>query len=396
MEQKEIKKIEKIAKKNGIHHIDGTSILIINHDKIRYNFKRFTSHLPRVQPYYAVKANSLPEIVKTIYDLGGSFDVASYQEFLLINRLIKNLPLEERQNFIWEKIIYAHPIKNEGTLNKLNRYKPLIVYDNEIELKKIKKYAPNAGLILRIWSPNTGSVVELSNKFGAEKSEAVNLIAKAIDSGLTVEGLSFHVGSQCLNSVNYTTSLENAYNIFEEADSRSYKIGHLGHGDRKRILDIGGGFPVRYNGKEKRFKKITELLNNSFDRLFSEKEFEIIAEPGRFMVANSATLVAKIIGKATRRGKTSYYINDGVYHTFSGQLFDHINYTLKSFKKGPQEISTIFGQTCDGFDVQSQATLLPDLDLGDLVYAESMGAYTNASSTYFNGFPPAKIIHINQ
>jgi len=112
-------------------------------------------------------------------------------------------------------------------------------------------------------------------------------------------------------------------------------------------------------------------------------------------VATAATAVASIIGKAERDGKRCYYINDGVYHTFSGIIFDHCPYHLKAFRKGPTAISAVYGPTCDALDTVSLAEDLPDLDLGDLVYSENIGAYSHASSTYFNGFPPAKVVHVN-
>ena len=109
----------------------------------------------------------------------------------------------------------------------------------------------------------------------------------------------------------------------------------------------------------------------------------------------SATSVARVIGKAVREGKPCYYIDDSVYHTFSGIIFDHCQYHLKSFRKGKAEVSAVFGQTCDGLDVISQSELLPELEIEDLVCSENIGAYSNASATWFNGFPPAKVVHIN-
>jgi ornithine decarboxylase len=111
-------------------------------------------------------------------------------------------------------------------------------------------------------------------------------------------------------------------------------------------------------------------------------------------VATAATLVAKVIGKAVRDGKLCYYVNDGVYHTFSGKIFDHCEYHLKAFKNGPLQICSVFGPTCDALDTISLAEQLPELNLDDLLYSENIGAYTHASSTYFNGFPPAKVLHL--
>jgi ornithine decarboxylase len=370
----------KIAKKKG------TPVFILDHRKIRENYRIFREALPRVQAYYAVKANSNPEIVKTLYRMGASFDVASFPEFMIVYKNIKNLPEKKRQDFIWDKIIYANTIKQEETLRKLDQYKPLVTYDNISELHKIKKHCPRAGLVLRIRVPNTGSMVELSSKFGAHPGEAVDLILEAFKINLVVEGISFHVGSQCNNFENYMQAIQLASSILKEAESRGHKIN---------ILDIGGGFPVKYSNKVKSFKILARKLNTEIDRLFP-KTMEILAEPGRFMVANAATLVTKIIGKAVRDGKTCYYLDDGVYHTFSGIVFDHCVYPLKAFKDGEKKISAVFGPTCDAFDTISVAEELPELGIGDYLYAENIGAYSIASSTYFNGFPPAKVVHINR
>ena len=113
-------------------------------------------------------------------------------------------------------------------------------------------------------------------------------------------------------------------------------------------------------------------------------------------MASAATAVAQIIGKTVRGGKLCYYVNDGVYHTFSGVIFDHCQYPLKSFKNGPTQLCSVFGPTCDALDTISLAEELPDMDLGDFVYAQNIGAYSAASSTFFNGFPPARVVHVNQ
>ena len=150
-----------LAKENG------TPLFVIDHQKIRENYREFKEHLPNVQAYFAVKANSNPEIVKTLFKEGASFDVASLPEFMLVYEYIKDMPEKERQDWIWDKIIYANTIKPNETLQELNKYKPLVTFDNLAELGKIKEHAPLAGLCLRIRVPNTGSMVELSSKFGA-------------------------------------------------------------------------------------------------------------------------------------------------------------------------------------------------------------------------------------
>ncbi len=373
------RQLQAIAKEHG------TPVVVVDHDVIRRNYATFKKHLPKVQGYYAVKANPAPEIIRTLYLSGGSFDVASFPEFMLVYDVIKDLPAKERQNFIWDKIVYANPIKPKETLRQLNQYKPLVTYDNKAELAKIREFAPQAGVVLRLRVPNTGSMVELSSKFGCDPAEAVDLVEEAFRLGLTVEGLSFHVGSQCTNFENFVQALNMAAAVMNESKSRGHEI---------KILDIGGGFPAPYNRHVPPFSSLARKINAEIDRLFA-KDIEILAEPGRFFIATAVTSIAKVVGKAVRDGKPSYYIDDSVYHTFSGIIFDHCQYHLKAFRKGKSEISAVFGQTCDGLDTISQSEELPELEIDDLVYSENIGAYSNASSTWFNGFPPAKVVHVN-
>jgi len=373
------KKLQSLAREHG------TPLVVVDHDVLRANYAEFKKHLPKVQAYFAVKANPEPAIVRTLYAAGASFDVASLPEFMLVYENIKHLPAKEQQDFIWDKIIYANPTKPKETLKALDQYKPLVTYDNLAELKKIKQYAPHAGVVLRLRVPNTGSMVELSSKFGCDPGEAVDLLQAAFDLGLVAEGLSFHVGSQCTNFENFVQALDISAAVMRESKSRGREI---------KILDIGGGFPAPYNKHVKPFSALARKINAEIDRLFP-KDIQILAEPGRFLVATAATSMARVIGNAVRDGKPCYYIDDSVYHTFSGIIFDHCQYHLKAFRKGKTEICAVFGQTCDALDTISLSEELPELAIDDLLYAEDIGAYSSASATWFNGFPPAKVVHAN-
>jgi ornithine decarboxylase len=374
------KQLQAIAREHG------TPVVVIDHDLIRRNYAAFKTYLPKVQAYYAVKANAEPAIVRTLYKAGASFDVASLPEFMLVYENIKHLAPEQQQDFIWDKIIYANPTKPKATLQALDRYKPLVTYDNLAELKKIKQYAPHAGVVLRLRVPNTGSMVELSSKFGCDPGEAVDLLKAAFDMGLVAEGLSFHVGSQCTNFQNFVQALDISAAVMRESELRGHTI---------KILDIGGGFPAPYNKHVKPFSALAKKINAEIGRLFPT-DIQILAEPGRFLVATAAKSVATIIGKAVRDGKPCYYIDDSVYHTFSGIIFDHCQYHLKAFRKGKTEICAVFGQTCDALDTISLSEELPELEIEDLVYSDNIGAYSNASATWFNGFPPARVVHVNE
>ncbi|HOD16956.1 MAG: type III PLP-dependent enzyme [Spirochaetes bacterium] len=364
----------------------GTPLFILDHERIRENYRLFKKHLPRVQCYYAVKANSNPEIIKTLFNEGSSFDVASYNEFMQVHEYIKHFEEDEKHFYIWDKIIFSNTIKDRETLRKIKKYKPLVTYDNLDELKKIKDHCSTAGLVLRLKVPDTGSQVEMSSKFGAEPAEAYELLHHAAELGLDIEGLSFHVGSQCTNFDNYTRALELTSELLHEARAKGHTV---------KLIDIGGGFPVPYDAQVPRFEKLADVLNTDFKRLFPD-DIEILAEPGRFMVATAAMLVTEIIGKARRDGKIFYHINDGVYHTFSGVVFDHWIPNFHSFKQGKREVCAVVGPTCDSFDKITLSAQLPrNLEIGDRLYTENIGAYSTASTTHFNGFDGAKIIHIH-
>ena len=373
---------EKLWKLSQQH---GTPLFILDHRKIRANYRIFKKKLPRVQCYYAVKANSHPEIIRTLFDEGASFDVASYNEFMQIYEYLKPFEEKDQDFFIWDKIIFSNTIKDPETLRKIKRYRPLVTYDNRDELLKIKKHCNTAGLVLRLKVPDTGSQVEMSSKFGAEPGDAAHLIQEAFEAGLVVEGLSFHVGSQCTNFDNYTAALTITSDIFHDARKKGHPL---------KIIDLGGGFPVPYDPQVPKFAELAKLIHSECRRLFPE-DIEMIAEPGRFLVANAAVLITGIIGKSRRDGKIFYYINDGVYQTFSGVVYDHWIPNFKAFKPGEKEVCAVVGPTCDSFDKVSLSVQLPaNLQIGDCLYTEDIGAYSIASSTKFNGFEGAKIIHI--
>lgn len=371
----------------------GTPLFIIDHDMIRKNYRTFKRHLPRVQAYYAVKANSNQEIIRTLFAEGASFDVASYNEFMQVYTHIRHFEKKEKDFYIWDKIIFSNTIKDRDTLKKIRRYKPLVTYDNADELKKIKEHCDTAGVVLRLKVPDVGSQVEMGSKFGADPGDSQTLIEQAVNLGLVVEGLSFHVGSQCTMFDNYTAALDIISQVFHDARKRGHNVN---------IVDIGGGFPVPYDSRVPQFKELARVINSELARLFPE-DIEIIAEPGRFMVATAAVLVSEIVGKARRDGKVFYYINDGVYHTFSGVVYDHWIPNFHAFtsenpqdKAGATEICAVVGPTCDSFDKISLSEQLPaDLQIGDYLYTENIGAYSIASSTRFNGFEGAKVLHVN-
>ncbi len=353
-----------------------TPFMLIRKSVLEKQYARFTKAFPEVTPYYAIKANPNPKIVKTFAELGTSFDVASAAE---MKSVLKHEVSPSR-------IIFANTIKSkEDLITSRRRGVRLMTFDNEAELYKIAENFPKAHVIVRIKVANRGSVVQLSLKFGAEPDQAFYLLQKAKNLGLVPKGVSFHVGSQSTNVENYLQALELTANIFREAKENDMPL---------KIVDIGGGFPIQHFDNEIgiNFERMAAQIRKQMHALFS-KQTEFIAEPGRFFAGPAGILVTQVIGRAFRDNKNFYYLNDGVYQDFSGMVFDHCKYEFKTLRRGPKYMSALAGPTCDSLDILSTSEELPELYAGDVVYAKNIGAYSCASAVpNFNGFEPAKII----
>jgi len=353
-------------------------LMMISQAALKKQYETFHRFLSNVTPYYAIKANPHPEIIKYFIKLGSCFDVASAVE---MNRVLSLGALPS-------KIIFANTIKSEADIKEAYKKKVrLMTFDNESELYKIAKNAPGTRVLVRIKVENHGSAVELSLKFGADPDQAIFLLQKAKSLGLKPEGVAFHVGSQCVNVNNYMRALDVSSMIFNEAKKTGLNL---------KTLDIGGGFPIRHFDSDDHltYKDMARPIRKKMKRLFP-KETNFIAEPGRFFVGPAGTLVTQVVGRTFRNNRNYYYLNDGVYADFSGIVFDHCRYEFKTLRRGQKFLSTLAGPTCDSFDTIAHNVDLPELDVGNVVYVKNIGAYSSASAVPgFNGFPPAKILMI--
>jgi len=333
-----------------------------------------------------------------LYRLGSSFDVASIEEFDRVFHMLEGLSEDEVKNFVYDQIILANTNKDWHFLQHAEPYVPLMTFDNPDELDKIKEHCDCAGVVLRVKVPDKGSVVGMGTKFGVTPEEGIRLIKKAKDLGLVVEGLSFHVGSQCTDFSNYINALDMAHYIFKKAEKRGYVIGR--RDNKHKILDIGGGFPTQYTPSVPRIEELASAINPRIDELFPPDKYELAAEPGRCMVGNAAILILTIIGRS-RRDLRFYHINDGLYNTLSGIPCDHCHYDFIPLRKKPKrgriEDCKIAGQTCDSWDTVPYPVKLPgNLSIDDILVVPNAGAYTTGSSSHFNGFPGARVVNVNQ
>ena len=348
----------------------------VSRSSLRRQVERFREALPRVEPCYAVKANAHPDVVKAMVGLGVGFDVASQSEMEAV--LEAGAPASA--------LVFANTIKAPEALSAAAAAGvDLMTFDSEYELDKMAEHAPGSRALVRIKVPNVGSAVELSLKFGVLPADAIDMLIKAHRLGLRPTGVSFHVGSQCTRVENYVEALEVAAIILRDAQLKQMPL---------EILDIGGGFPVpRFSHEEDVFDEIASVVRREVDRLFAPS-VRLIAEPGRFLVGPAATLVMRVTGKAIRENKHWYYLDDGLYGGLSGLVFDHAAYEFQVTRNGPTRLSTLAGPTCDSFDIIARGEELPELEIGDVIYVDRIGAYSLASATHFNGFAPPKTVMV--
>lgn len=292
---------------------------VINPAEIKAQYAKWTAALPRVRPFYAVKCNPDKELLLTLKELGAGFDCASAAEIDAV------LELGVSPN----DIIYANPCK---LLNQINHAKhkdvKKMTFDNEAELHKIKRVAPDSKLVLRIYVDDSSSICRLSVKFGASLIQVPKLMQTARALGLDVCGISFHVGSGCMDVKAFATAVKDAKTAFEMGTAAGHQM---------ELLDIGGGFPghmrplpTEAGEYPPSFEETTSQLAPALDKYFpAEDKVTIISEPGRFFATASHTLLVNVFAKRDAEemqeedAHTMYYVNDGVYGSFNCQLYDH-------------------------------------------------------------------------
>ena len=357
-------------------------------------YQRWRRCLPRITPFYAIKCNTNPHVLKTLVGLGTGFDCASQQELLTM--------LE--QGVAPENIIFANPCKQVSHLQYAKSMNvKRMTFDNAEELYKIKQHFPEAELLLRIITDDSRSVCKFSVKFGAQWHVCKDLLLLGKELGLNIVGVSFHVGSGCYDAMAFREAVEGARFVFDLAEEVGYQFS---------LLDVGGGFPGNHS-VDITFEAIAKVLNDAVTEMFPP-HIEVIAEPGRFFVASAFTLAVNIYARRTcipddddEKRSYMYYVNDGVYGSFNCVLFDHavvnplVLMTKGKFVPGGPEViaetykSSIWGPTCDSMDCITKDSALPLLEVGDWMYFENMGAYTLAAASTFNGFQKSRVLYTN-
>jgi ornithine decarboxylase len=355
----------------------GSPLFVIDAERVRRQYRRLAAALPGVDLHYALKPLPHSSVINTLHAEGAFFDLATNGEVELVRRL-KVAP---------ERCIHTHPIKRESDIRTalaygVNRF----VIDNPDELRKFVKYRNRSSLLIRISFSSPDARCDLSRKFGCEPDAAPELFRLAADLRIKIDGLSFHVGSQAAGP-----------GMFVEAIARCNALAQIARqtGHEPGILDIGGGFPVEYLQPCMPIEEFCAPICNALQQLPSA--MRVIAEPGRYICAPAAISVTSVMGRALRGGRWWYYLDDGLYGSYSGQVYDHATYPLEALVPGGETYpSVLAGPTCDSIDVINENLEMPKLDMGDLVVGRAMGAYTWASASEFNFFPRATVLALDK
>jgi ornithine decarboxylase len=341
--------------------------LILDSAIVREKLRRFRAAMPRVRPHYAVKANPDRRVLKVLLQEDAGFEIASVAELDLLLSLGADAA----------RVYFSNPMRsrdaNEYAAGKGVRW---FVVDSVDELRRMHAVDPAACLYLRIATPNIGSDWPLSGKFGAGAGETREIIATAAKLGADLAGVTFHAGSQCRNPENWRVGIEKARTVFDAMAKA---------GLRPRMLDIGGGFPVRHVKPIPSIEVIGGVVNEAL-RAFPE-EVEVVAEPGRYLVSDAGYFVCRVLGTTTRGGKRWMHWDAGLFGGII-ETTEGLKYKLRTDRSGPDVPWNVAGPTCDSVDVVMRDEPLPsDLQEGDFIYIRNAGAYTTAYASSFNGFP---------
>jgi ornithine decarboxylase len=357
-----------------------TPCLVVDLETVAHAYKLLHYYLPLARIFYAVKANPAPEVVSTLMGLGSNFDVASRGEV----DLCLGLGAEPH------RISFGNTIKKERDIAyAFGRGVRLYAFDSEAELEKLGRAAPGARVFCRILVTCDGAEWPLSRKFGCSPEMAVELLKKARAFGLDPYGVSFHVGSQQTDLGQWDGAVGAAARMFSALAESDINL---------RMVNIGGGFPARYNRDVPQVQAYAQAVMTAITRHFGNDLPEIIVEPGRSVVGDAGVLQSEVVlisQKSEDDPKRWVYLDVGKFNGLAETMDESIKYRIETPADGGATGPTVLaGPTCDSADIlyeKAEYQLPLDLKVGDKVEILSTGAYTSTyASVGFNGFAPLK------
>lgn len=361
-----------------------TPFLVVDLDVVANRYRRLDAALPSTDIFYAVKANPSPEVLELLAAEGCRFDVASPAE--IDQALAAGASAAD--------LSYGNTVKKASDIAyAYAKGVRMFSFDADEELDKLIAHAPGAVVFARILCDGAGSDWPLSRKFGCDVDQAVELLVKAGEAGLAL-GVCFHVGSQQRNPEAWRAALEIVANDISRplADA----------GFALDVVNIGGGFPGHYLVGVPSPEEYGAAIGRAVADLFGPNPPRLIAEPGRYLVADAGLIAAEVVLVARKSINDAHrwvYLDIGLFGGLAEALGEAIKYPIRTERDGgPTGPVVIAGPTCDSADVlyeEFKYQLPVDLRAGDSVRLLSAGAYTTTySSVGFNGFPPLRAYYL--
>ncbi len=348
--------------------------LLIDSELVREKVSLIGKGIRNSKVFYAVKANPDIEVLKLLNSLGTGFEIASEGEL----QMLASIGVEP------ERIITSNPMKTFKFLEQAVDYGvTYYAYDSNAEVEKLARHAPGCNVYVRLSVPNEGSEWPLSKKFGVEMDEAAELLFYAKEKGLNPVGITFHVGSQCNNVYNWNAAVDKARDLWEAAGQNGVKL---------KMLNIGGGYPIRYTKNVVDIETIEKKVNKVICQKLPH-DIDVFIEPGRAVVGDAGVFVSTVIGKAKRGDENWLYIDVGVFNGLMESI-GGIKYAYVVGSRSDVMTWTLAGPSCDSFDVIDREVELPEPETGNRLLILSSGAYTISYASEFNGFSIPKTILI--
>jgi ornithine decarboxylase len=353
-----------------------TPFVVVDLDVVVDRYRQLAEALPMAEIFYAIKANPAPDILELLVRLGSSFDVASPAEV--------DMCLSAGADP--SRISYGNTVKKRRDIEyAYARGVRLFAFDCDAELDKLIELAPSATLFCRITTDGGGADWPLSHKFGCGADMAMQMLTRAAEKGHSV-GVSFHVGSQQRNPGAWDTALDTVGRVF--AHLRDHDI-------TPALVNLGGGFPGHYINDVPAVDEYGRIIRTAMQRHLGGDLPRVIAEPGRYLVADAGVLCSEVV-LVSRRSLDDeprwVYLDCGVYTGLTEALGESIKFKIRTpHDGGPTGRVCLAGPTCDSADIlyeHADYRLPLALEAGDRVQILSTGAYTTTYSTVgFNGFP---------
>ena len=356
--------------------------LVYDLEKVKENFIQFTKLFGSIKPYYAVKANPSIKILALLKKLGSNFDCASISEVETCIGL----------GISSSKVCFGNTVKKSDDIKKAYKLGVnLFAFDCDEELLKISESAPGSSVYCRLEVDNGGAEWPLSKKFGCSVKELEYLLVRAKQIGLNPLGLSFHVGSQQLSKKTWEKAIKTSSQMYKKFKKKYFQLS---------FLNIGGGMPVDYDDTKINLKSYAKNILNQINKYYDEAMPEnIIAEPGRFIVASAGVLESEVILIKEKKDIKWLYLDVGRYSGLAETEGEAIKYKIKfSGKNNMKKIKYILaGPSCDSHDVLYQKNLykLPkNIKVGDRLRIFSAGSYIISYQSDFNGIKKIKEIFL--